>query len=225
MYNFIKRLFDKAYSKADQLIALGRDMHSVLKEKVENGSKSKGPLPCITIIENWADIDNIRPQPMPEGKIILEYAGNIGRVQGLDKIIERLPSDVELHLYGTGSMENNLKKLKHPHVFFHGPYFRSQQNKILAACHIAIVTLQDGMYGLGVPSKTYNILASGRPIMYIGPKNSEIDLLVRDEQIGYCGWPNRWYMDELKSMGLKAREVAEKKYSKTIILNKFLETI
>ena len=211
MYNFIKRLFDKAYSKADQLIALGRDMHSVLKEKVENGSKSKGSLPCITIIENWADIDNIRPQPMPEGKIILEYAGNIGRVQGLDKIIERLPSDVELHLYGTGSMENNLKKLKHPHVFFHGPYFRSQQNKILAACHIAIVTLQDGMYGLGVPSKTYNILASGRPIMYIGPKNSEIDLLVRDEQIGYCGWPNRWYMDELKSMGLKAREVAEKK--------------
>ena len=225
MYNFIKRLFDKAYSKADQLIALGRDMHSVLKEKVENGSKSKGSLPCITIIENWADIDNIRPQPMPEGKIILEYAGNIGRVQGLDKIIERLPSDVELHLYGTGSMENNLKKLKHPHVFFHGPYFRSQQNKILAACHIAIVTLQDGMYGLGGPSKTYNILASGRPIMYIGPKNSEIDLLVRDEQIGYCGWPNRWYMDELKSMGLKAREVAEKKYSKTIILNKFLETI
>ena len=58
--------------------------------------------------------------------------------------------------------------------------------------------------------------------MYIGPKNSEIDLLVRDEQIGYCGWAN---MDELKSMGLKAREVAEKKYSKTIILNKFLETI
>ncbi len=76
MYNFIKRLFDKAYSKADQLIALGRDMHSVLKEKVENGSKSKGSLPCITIIENWADIDNIRPQPMPEGKIILEYGVN-----------------------------------------------------------------------------------------------------------------------------------------------------
>lgn len=225
MYNFIKQLFDKAYSKADQLIVIGRDMYSVLKEKTENGSKNKKQLPNITIIENWADIDNIKPQPMPEGKIILEYAGNIGRVQGLDKIIEHLPSNVELHLYGTGSMENNLKKLKHPQVFFHGPYFRSQQNKILAACHIAIVTLQNGMYGLGVPSKTYNILASGRPIMYIGPQNSEIDLLVREEQIGYCGWPNRWCMNELKSMGLKAREVAEKKYSKTIILNKFLETI
>lgn len=55
---------------------------------------------------------------MPKGKIILEYAGNIGRVQGLDKIIEQLPNDVELHVYGTGSMENNLKKLNHPHVFF-----------------------------------------------------------------------------------------------------------
>ncbi len=225
MYNFIKRLFDKAYSKADQLIAIGRDMRYVLKEKVENGTKSKDYLPDITIIENWADIDNIQPQPMPKGKIILEYAGNIGRVQGLDKIIEQLPNDVELHVYGTGSMENNLKKLNHPHVFFHGPYFRSQQNEVLAACHIAIVTLQDDMYGLGVPSKIYNILASGRPVIFFGPKDSEIDLLVREEQIGYCGWPDGWHMDEIESMGIKARKVAEEKYSKTIILNKFLETI
>lgn len=225
MYNFIKRLFDKAYSKADQLISLGRDMSSVLQDKVEKGSREKRQRPKITIIENWADTDTIKPQPMPDGKIILEYAGNIGRVQGLDKIIRQLPNDVELHLYGTGSMENDLKKLKHPHVFFHGPYFRSQQNDVLAACHIAIVTLQDGMYGLGVPSKTYNILASGRPILFIGPKGSEIDLLVREENIGYCGWPDEWNLDKLKTMGKKARELAEKRYSKATILNKFIEAI
>lgn len=225
MYNFVKRIFDKAYAKADQLISLGRDMSAVLQDKVEEVSRGKNQRPKITIIENWADTDTIKPQPMPDGKIILEYAGNIGRVQGLDKIIRQLPNDVELHLYGTGSMENDLKKLRHPHVFFHGPYFRSQQNDVLAACHIAIVTLQDGMYGLGVPSKTYNILASGRPILFIGPKGSEIDLLVREENIGYSGWPDEWNLDKLKIMGEKARELAEKRYSKATILNKFIETI
>lgn len=222
MYGVFKRLFDNAYSSADQLIALGRDMKDVLMKKIEKAKKSK---PRIVIIENWADLDGIKPQPMPNGKIILEYAGNIGRVQGLNKVIDNLPDNVELHLYGTGSMEETLKKLNHPRVFFHGPYFRSQQNEVLAACHIAIVTLQEGMYGLGVPSKTYNILASGRPVLYFGPKDSEIDLLVRENGIGFCGWPEKWDMEELEMMGRKARTLAELKYSERTILDKFIEVI
>jgi len=225
MYGVFKNLFDKAYSRADQLIALGRDMQDVLVKKVEKVKKVKEGCPKVTIIENWADIEGIKPQPMPEGKIVLEYAGNIGRVQGLDKIIENLPDGIEFHLYGTGSMEETLKKMNQPNVFFHGPYFRSQQNEVLAACHIAIVTLQEGMYGLGVPSKTYNILASGRPVMYIGPKDSEIDLLVREEGIGYCGWPEKWDLEKLRTMGEKARALAERDYSEETILKKFLEKI
>lgn len=220
-YGLFKRFFDKAYSRADQLIALGRDMKSVLQQKVICYNKEMK----ITVIENWAEVENIRQQPFPEGKIILEYAGNIGRVQGLDKVIEQLPDEIEFHLYGTGALENKLKEMKHPNVFFHGPYFRSQQNEVLAACDIAVVTLQEGMYGLGVPSKTYNILASGRPILYLGPENSEIDLLVREEGIGYCGWPKAWDKKELVTMGKKARELAEREYSEEKILDKFLNAI
>lgn len=222
MYGLFKHVFDKAYSRADQLIALGRDMAEVLQSKV----KDYGPhLPKITIIENWADINGISPKPMPDGKIVLEYAGNIGRVQGLDKVIKELPEDIELHLYGTGSMEEHLKAMGHKNVFFHGPYFRSQQNDVLAACHLAIVTLQDGMYGLGVPSKTYNILASGRPVLFFGPENSEIYRLVMEEGIGYCGWPKVWNKAQLIAMGRKAREVAVRDYSEERILEKFVEAI
>lgn len=222
LYGMIKHVFDNAYSHADQLIALGRDMKDVLEKKILNSSEN---MPKITIIENWADINGIKPQPMPQGKIVLEYAGNIGRIQGLDKVIEQLPESVDFHIYGTGSMEDTLKKMNHPRVFFHGPYFRSQQNEVLAACHIALVTLQEGMYGLGVPSKTYNILASGRPVLFFGPQNSEIDLLVRERQIGYCGWPEKWDKDELMKMGERARELAIKEYSEATILNKFIKAI
>jgi glycosyltransferase involved in cell wall biosynthesis len=219
-YASIKKVFDRSYACADMLIALGTDMANVLERKV-NGYRKTG-LPKIVIIENWADVNNIVPRSMPNGHIILEYAGNIGRVQGLDKVIQALPKDVELHIYGTGSMEHQLQELNHRNVFFHGSYFRSQQNDVLAACHIALVTLQDGMYGLGVPSKTYNILASGRPVLYFGPRNSEIDILIRKYNIGYCGWPEKWDIKELERMGHRARTIAEQLYAKDIILNKFI---
>ena len=220
-YRLIKRLFDKAYSKADQLLVLGRDMKDVMEQKIVRYACK----PVCSIIENWADIEGIQPKAFPKGKIILQYAGNIGRVQGLDKVIALLTEDVEFHIYGTGAMEDSLKKLGHPNVFFHGPYFRSQQNDVLAACDIAVVTLQEGMYGLGVPSKTYNILASGRPILFFGPANSEIDLLVREKGIGYCQWPEKLNKDELAVMGARARRLAVDEYSKEIILNKFVNAI
>lgn len=220
-YNCVKKLFDKAYSKADQLIVLGRDMKHVVGEKIKRLNSS-----CkITIIENWGDTQTISAMPFPSGKIKLQYAGNIGRVQGLQKVVQQLPEDLELHIYGTGAMEDTLKNMGCRNVFFHGPYSRSQQNEILSDCHIALVTLQDGMYGLGVPSKTYNIMASGRPILYFGPTGSEIDLLIKDAEIGYSDWPDEWSITVLQAMGARARKLVEQRYSKPEILKRFLDTI
>ena len=217
-YRFAKRLFDKAYSHADRLIALGRDMEIVLREKTGGKVDTE-------IVENWADVDSIHPIPFPAGVIRLEYAGNIGRVQGLERIVNELPEMIELHFYGTGAMEDTLKRLKKPNVFFHGPYFRSQQTEIIGSCHASIVTLSEGMYGLGVPSKAYNIMAAGRPIIYFGSADGEIGLMVKENKIGYLGWPEKWDIAELEEMGKRARLLAKNKYSKSIILDKFLTTI
>jgi glycosyltransferase involved in cell wall biosynthesis len=218
LYKLIRRLFDKAYSRADRIIALGRDMAEVLRRKVG------GRVP-IEIVENWADVDSIRPLPFPDGPIRLEYAGNIGRVQGLERLVSELPDGVELHFYGTGAMEDKLKQMAKPNVFFHGPYFRSQQQEVLGACHLAVVTLAEGMYGLGVPSKAYNIMAAGRPILYFGPADGEIGLMVREHRIGYIGWPEKWDLAEMEEMGKRARALAEQCYAKNVILDKFLAAI
>lgn len=218
VYRFVKKHFDTAYSRVDKFLTLGRDMAEVVRGKA--GDKAQ-----VCIVENWADIDTITPQPMPEGSIMLEYAGNMGRVQGLDKLVHELPEGVELHFYGTGAMENSLKAMGLSNVFFHGPYFRSQQNEVLAECHVAIVTLSENMYGLGVPSKTYNIMAAGRPVIYFGPEMGEIALMIKENKIGYVGWPEKWDLNELTIMGQRARLLAEKKYSKSVILEKFLDTL
>ena len=218
LYRRLKCRFDRAYACIDRFIVNGRDVAEVVRAKA-------GESAYISDVEHWADTQDIVPLPFPEGPFKLEFAGNIGRLQALDRRVAELPPDVELHIYGTGAMERALRKLHHPRVFFHGPYLRSQQTEVLGACHAAIVSLADGMYGLAVPSKAYNIMASGRPILYFGPEGSEIGRLVREEGIGYIGWPSYWDLAELQKMGRRARLLAETRFGKAAMLEKFMEAL
>ena len=243
-YNILKNIFDRAYSRADQLIALGRDMKKVLEEKVARFEHH----PKVTIIENWADLDIVSPmeQRFHLDKFVLEYAGNIGRVQGLHAFIENIKNanndGLEFHFWGTGAEENSLKdyvqKNKMSNVVFHGAYLRSKQSEVINSCDMALVTLTDGMFGLGVPSKTYNIMAAGKAVLFIGEPESEIALLVKEKNIGYVFRPedkngivsflsglNKEKVVEIYKMGERARLVAVKEYAKDIILNKFVEAI
>lgn len=243
-YELLKKIFDKAYSRADQLIALGRDMKEILEKKVDRFENH----PKVSIIENWADLDvaTLSINNLCTSKIIIEYAGNIGRLQGLGVFLDYFKSSnsdsVEFHLWGTGAEEDRLKKQvaenNIANVIFHGAYLRSEQNTVINNCHLALVTLAEGMFGLGVPSKTYNIMAAGKAILFIGDPDSEIGLLVKEQGIGYVFRPNDKKnivdfirslsverMNEINEMGIHARKVAETEYAKDVILNKFIEAI
>lgn len=254
VYPMVKRVFNKAYASTDKLISLGRDMSEILSQKTKDGLKSfwlsKGVrvLPRIEVIENWGDIENIRPSDdFNEKKITIQYAGNIGNAQGVGELVDVLHEakceQVAFGIWGTGSAENTIKEKvleygMENQVSFHGTYFRSEQQKVLNSCDIALVRLVEGMYGLGVPSKTYNILAAGKPILYIGEKGTEIWRVIEENGNGVCFEPqdreglisylrglsleNR---EKLRDMGKISRKLAEEKYSKQTILNKFLEVL
>ena len=61
----------------------------------------------VTIIENWADLDIVSPMglEMHPDKFVLEYAGNIGRVYGLQAMTEDIEiadnNKIEFNLWGT----------------------------------------------------------------------------------------------------------------------------
>lgn len=105
LYKLIKIIFDKAYSRADHLIVLGRDMKDVISAKV---NKYNHNVP-VSIFPNWADTSQILPGNRDtstlnklglEDKIVLQYAGNIGRVLGLESLIEafKISDNINLHL-------------------------------------------------------------------------------------------------------------------------------
>ena len=77
-------------------------------------------------------------------------------------------------------IENSNKK----NVIYAGHFPFSENNLVLNACDIAIVSLNKSMYGLGVPSKSYNNMAAMKPILYFGDKKSEIGRVIKENNIG-----------------------------------------
>lgn len=254
IYKIISSIFNSAYSSTDRLIVLGRDMKNVVESKVRNTKKQNKP--SIHILENWADIENIKPdeekpellkERLKEKSITIQYAGNIGRLQGLENFLQMFSLSTNNRLYfdiwGNGALTDSLKYWVIEHdlsnrVQFHGSYSREDQNVILNSTDIALVTLSKGMYGLGVPSKTYNIMAAGKPVLFIGDLNSEIALMIMERNIGFCFSPddkngiiaflNNLTVDSLTEMeekGRKARIAAEEQYSEERILSRYLEVV
>ena len=247
VYSVLYRMFGKAYASADLLISLGRDMTELLRSK----TAAYNPSLRIEQIENWGDVESIKRQDrspsIPADKLVIQYAGNIGEAQGVQEFINHVNAIRNNHLlfsiWGTGSEENKIKDYVdknnlNEYVEFNGPYFRSQQSNVLNRCDMALVSLRNKILGIGVPSKTYNILAAGKPILFVGPLKSEIAQMIQENDIGYCfdefdydgieqfisSLSSDNIMD-FQTKGIKARKLAEKKYSKEIILNRFKELI
>lgn len=242
-YSFIKRIFDWAYESADAIITIGQDMSEVIAQKIPRNANK------ITLIENWADYpllekisrnQSIIPSMGFSDRIVIQYAGNIGRTQGIIEFVKTVSivrNDVVRFIFrGSGAMSAKLNKITEgkKNFILGGPYPRSEQHQILNACDIALVILKPDMYGLGVPSKTYNILAVGKPILFLGPRNSEIYRLVRENDVGWAfEWSEvnqlvEWIdqlslhdLEKIENFGCNARKLAETKYAEHGQLTKF----
>ncbi|MGH7482505.1 MAG: hypothetical protein ACRELV_10145 [Longimicrobiales bacterium] len=55
----------------------------------------------------------------------------------------------------------------------------------LSAASVVVVTERQGVAGLLVPSKTYRMLASGRPILFIASRESDVAEIVEEVACGF----------------------------------------
>lgn len=245
-YRLVKYVFNRAYSSVSQIVVCGRDMKLLFEQKIGSDKSDK-----IVVIENWADIDSILPTPQQKrdiyqdqnlkDKIIFQFAGNIGRLQGLEEllIIIKQCSNPAIHFVfiGDGALKNTLisKTKNMSNITFLPSFNRNEQNTFLNACDVGIVSLYDTMLGLGVPSKSYNIMAAGKPILFLGNKKSEISMMINEYSIGWqfelakhqdiINFLNNFDIILMKEKGINARLAAENLYSKKHILEKYRHLI
>jgi colanic acid biosynthesis glycosyl transferase WcaI len=197
-------LADLPRHRADKLIALGECMktrlltHGIAEEK-------------IIVAENWSDRDpsgkggSDAVLPCPEGSLAILYSGNLGMAHDVETIalaMAELNSGAGLNekvvdgsremrfvFGGGGSRYQWLQAFCLEHrlgnaVFM--PYCdRAELLRRLESGHIGLVTQKNECLGSAVPSKTYGIMAAGRPLLFIGPKEATPARIIERYR---CGW-------------------------------------
>jgi glycosyltransferase involved in cell wall biosynthesis len=93
------------------------------------------------------------------------------------------------------------------------------------------------MLGSAMPSRTYNILAAGRPILALTDEGSELGRVIDEEEVGWQIRPRDTEMlvktineiferrSELCEMGVRARKAAIEKYSLADAVIKYREVL
>jgi len=173
----------------------------------------------LLLVPNLADTDFIRPLPrnnrfrekygIAEDTFVVMYAGNMGLSSGLEVVIEaaellREERDVLFLLIGEGVRRLQLQEAaaarQLPNVRFVPFQPREELPWVLAAADLSLVTLAPGIANESLPSKTYWLLASGRPVVAVAPKGAALAELVERARCGVRVDSNRGLADTIRRL-------------------------
>jgi colanic acid biosynthesis glycosyl transferase WcaI len=228
-----RRLERHIYRKADAVTVLSDDLRQNVAGR--SGDPSK-----VRVIPNFVDTEAIQPQDPgnPDnqyrrehdliGKTVVMYAGNVGFSQSLDLVIGAASATQEdanlvYVINGNGAARIDLERdaAGLPNVVFVDAQPADRLSELLAAADIHVVPLKRGLARSSVPSKTFSILAAGRPFVASVDPGSEIANIARDSGAGVAVPPEdaesftkaiRRLADaeeERREMGQRARSFVE----------------
>jgi colanic acid biosynthesis glycosyl transferase WcaI len=187
--------------KAGRVIALGETMKRRLVE-------GKGADPTkVAVIHNWADCSAVAPGPRDNAfarehglvdKFVALHAGNIGLSQDLEIVLHaaeqlRDRNDIVFVFVGDGSKKKDLQDLAVRrdlrNVMFLPFQPREAMDQSYATADVSLISLKRGLAGVIVPSKVYNVLASGRPCVAAVEQDCEVAQIIHDAGCGYVVAP------------------------------------
>ena len=182
-------LADLSRRRADGVIALGDCMKQRLMRRGL-------PADRIFVAENWADGAAIRPvrRPGNPDDLVLLYSGNLGLAHDLDTLLGAIAAlrhedSFKFLFVGSGGRRAELEAFcveRGIHSVELRPYAqRSNLGESLGAGDIGLVTQRDACCGSVVPSKVYGLLAAGRPVLFIGPREATPARIIAQYA---CGW-------------------------------------
>jgi colanic acid biosynthesis glycosyl transferase WcaI len=151
----------------------------------------------LVLIYDWVDTDLVRP--LPRGNAFAEehglidpfvvlYAGNIGLSQGLEHVLYAADElkdrpDIRFVFVGDGAARAQLVGLaderRLTNVQFVPFQPRERLPDVLASADVSLVVLRKGIGSSSLPSKSFSILASGRPLIASVDEDSDVARLVQ----------------------------------------------
>ena len=239
-----------SYDNADVIITITEDMADNIRSKTKNPDK-------VHVIRNWVNTDIVQPiareenglfdeLSLPRSKFYVTYAGNIGKMQGIETIIfaaeqlKKMP-DIQFVLFGNGSEEENIrclieeKQLTNVRLFPLQPIERVSE--VYSLGDVSIISCKPGTGSAGMPSKTWTIMATGTPIIASFDLGGEMERTIHDANCGVCieAGNARKLADVIfrlfnnsnqkKEMGINARMYSEQYVCKTLCVNRYISEI
>jgi glycosyltransferase involved in cell wall biosynthesis len=185
-----------------------------LSENMKSQILGYSPGSDIRVIPIWSAFSDKKPVPKSEnriikgegleGKFVVLYSGNIGVTHNVETLVEladilRDHTGIEFMIIGRGERSTVIRDLIAEKKLTNCRLrpFRNDDElyESLCSADLAVVILDDKTADISVPSKTYNIMAAGVPLLAIASGNSEISRIVSHYQIGRAFEKN-----DLKSM-------------------------
>jgi glycosyltransferase involved in cell wall biosynthesis len=208
----------------DAVVVIGRDTEKLLLRY--GGMTSEK----IHFIPNWATLergvraiapDNPYRRPL-SARFVVGLSGNLGFTHDPVVVFEaarRLRDDANIHflLSGWGVGFDQLKAMqaeaKLANVTLVGRVEDDQLEAFLSAADIWIIPYRRNVAGVSVPSRFYNLLAIGRPVILVSEPDAEAALTVTEHDVGWVVEPGR--ADELaetirRAAGAKDPQRAER---------------
>ena len=184
----LARIWEKlhrwALRRATRVVVLGEDMRNRILSKGVNPS-------AVVVVRDGTEIaPNNAPTPPLDPEVIrairgnfrfvLLHAGNLGFYGAWDTLLTGVASltddGIGLVFVGDGAQRQRLEAAAAniPNVRFL-PFFPSSKvSSVLAAADAHIITVKHGLEGVVVPSKMYGILAAGKPIVAVAPRECDV---------------------------------------------------
>ncbi|MCK9230758.1 MAG: glycosyltransferase family 4 protein [Syntrophales bacterium] len=196
LIGLLKKLERFVYTKADALTVISQGM----AERI----RSKGvPEHKIRLIPNFVDTEDFYPLSKDndfsrryglDAPFVVSYAGNMGKPQGLDTLIEaahllKYEKDIHFLMMGDGSERDmliahaNRLGLRNMTFLTYQPY--SVMSKAYASTDASFVSQARGTSNDGIPSKVYRIMACARPVIASTDEGSDLARLVTDTGGGF----------------------------------------
>ncbi|MCH2203655.1 MAG: glycosyltransferase family 4 protein [Fuerstiella sp.] len=240
-------LFD-IYRRCSKMIVLSKDMKQLLLE-------SEIPDETVSIIPNWADTQQIVPVDTDnrfrrrfrlENKFVAMYSGNLGLTQNLEEFVEAaatLQDDTQIQFVfvGQGARKKDLQQqtesLGLSNILFCDYQPADELSHSLSAADLHLLPLTADLSRCLMPSKLYGILAAGRPFLTNAPETSELFEITKFHNVGFtveAGSPSviaetiRTAKNDratLRKMGRRARQLAEKRCTKTLSVSAFAKSL
>lgn len=236
------------YQNVDVIITITDDMKENVVQKNVNPEKVK-------VVRNWIDTERVIPIAKKENtlfdefglerdKFYVVYAGNLGKVQGVDVVIDAAKrligyEDIHFVIIGNGSEEENIKRKKQGlnNVSIFPLQSQNRVSEVYSLGNVSIVSCRPGTGGSGMPSKTWTIMATGTPIIASFDLGGEMEKIITDAKCGYCVQAGnaeklaetilnmKIDTENVKIMGINARIYAIENVSKNKAVQKYIEII